>query len=68
MPKSYRAKVGFSCPADPVSLSNRMAMLEGRGGGDIDWMDVKKGDLVEPFDKSMLKDWLERGLVKEVNS
>jgi len=66
MTKPYRAKVGFSCPADPVSLSNRIACLSGKGCGDVEWLTVKKGDVVEAFDKTMLKDWLDRGLVEEV--
>ncbi len=68
MTKSYRAKVGFSCPADPVSLANRQAQLKGKGGGEVEWLIVKKGDKVEPFDKAMLEDWLARGLVEEVKS
>jgi len=68
MTKSYRAKVGFSCPADPASLSNRLAALKGQHKGEVEWLVVKKGDKVEPFDKTLLDDWLERGLVEEVKS
>lgn len=68
MTNTYRAKVGFSCPADPASLANRIASLAGKKAGKVEWMTAKKGDKVTPLDKAMLKDWLDRGLVEEVKS
>lgn len=75
MATTYRAKVGFSCPADPESLKRRLAALKMAPGekkdralGEIVWMVVEKGDKVTPPHDFLLKDWLERGLVEEVKS
>jgi hypothetical protein len=75
MATSYRAKVGFSCPADPESLKRRLAALKLEPGeakdralGKVEWMVVEKGDKVTSPHDFVLKDWLQRGLVEEVKS
>jgi len=64
MPKSYRALVGFSCPADPESLKKWKAGKKDQAK----LMVVKKGDKVEPFNEDILKSWLANDAVEEVKS
>lgn len=75
MPKTYRATVGFACPADAESLKKvraardmehgekRDALMDG-----VQWMDVKKGDKVVPYNAEIEKSWLANECVQEVKA
>ena len=72
MAKTYRAMVGFSCPADPESLKKNLAYMKMEPGekkdalkAEIKWMNVKKGDKVVPYNEAILKSWLENEVVSE---
>jgi hypothetical protein len=64
MPKTYRALVGFSCPADPESLKKWKAGKK----DEAKIMAVKKGDKVVPFSDDILKSWLANECVEEVKA
>ena len=75
MAKTYRALVGFSCPADPESLKKAKAAIDMEHGekrdellDDVKWMEVKKGDKVVPYNDIILKSWLANDAVEEVRS
>jgi len=75
MPKTYRATVGFACPADAESLKKARAARDMEHGekrdellDDVKWMVVKKGDKVVPYNDIILKSWLANDAVEEVRS
>lgn len=63
MAKLYRAAVDFRCPADAHSFKNRKT-----GKGPVEWMWVKAGDKVEPYNDEILKSWVMNALVEGVGS
>jgi len=62
MPKTYRATVGFACPADAESLKKWQAGKR----DEAKTMTVKKGDKVVPYNEAIEKSWLANGFVEEV--
>jgi hypothetical protein len=64
MAKTYRATVGFACPADPESLKKWQAGKK----DEASIMAVKKGDKVVPFSDDILKSWLANECVEEVKA
>lgn len=75
MAKTYRALVGFTCPADPESLKKTQAALKLGAGekhdalaAEVKWMHVKKGDKVVPFSDAILDSWLANEVVEEVKT
>jgi hypothetical protein len=75
MPKTYRAKVGFRCPADPESLKKlQQALKLGPGekadalNAEVEWMDAKKGDKAVPYNEAILASWLANEVVEEVKT
>jgi hypothetical protein len=62
MAKTYRATVGFACPADAESLKKWHAGKK----DDAKTMTVKKGDKVVPYNEAIEKSWLANGVVEEV--
>lgn len=61
MPKTYRAMVGFACPADAESLKKWQAGKK----DEARIMTVKKGDKVVPYNEAILKSWLANECVEE---
>jgi len=75
MAKTYRALVGFHCPADPESLKKVKAALKMEHGPARDelmdkvrWMSAKEGDKVVPYNEAILKSWLDNEAVEEVTA
>lgn len=75
MAKTYRALVGFTCPADPESLKKRQQALKFGPGekadalnAEVKWMDAKKGDKLVPFNEAILASWLLGEFVEEVKT
>jgi hypothetical protein len=75
MPKTYRAKVDFRCPADPESLKKRQQALKlGPGekadalNAEVGWMDVKEREKVVPYNEAILASWLLSDCVEEVKT
>jgi SH3-like domain-containing protein len=75
MAKTYRALVGFTCPADPESLKKRQQALKAGPGekadalnAEVEWMYVKKGEKVVPFSEAILDSWLANEIVEEVKT
>jgi hypothetical protein len=64
MPKTYRATVGFACPADPESLRKWKAGKKDEAA----IMTVKKGEKVVPYSEEILKSWLSNECVEEVKA
>jgi len=64
MPKTYRATVGFACPADAESLKKWKAGKK----DEAKIMEVKKGEKVVPYNAEIEKSWLLNDCVEEVKS
>ncbi len=61
--KRYRARVGFSCPADPQALKDARS-----GASEYPTMTVKAGEAVTPYAPDILRSWLANGLIEEVST
>jgi len=74
MPKTYRALVDFTCPADPESFKKNQEALKTEDAdkhaalrASVKWMAVKKGSKLQPYNDALAKSWLENEVVEEVS-